>query len=303
MKVIAELGSNFKSFDDCKNAISIAKQLKADAIKFQLYTHSELYGVPGILPGVIPKEWIPKLKEKAEACGIEFMCTAFSPQGVKFIDDFVDTHKLASSEMCHRGMLDVLRETHKPVYISTGAQTENDICTVNRYMAGCPITFLYCEAVYPSHKSDLRRILRLREITNRDVGFSDHTTDIYNLPRIAQDMWCDVLEKHFNPFDYTDTPDAPHSLNTEDFQSMIRCLQESQGFTQIMMGPTKDELPMILRHKRRIIATTEIKVGDQLRLGENCGIFRSKKSDVTAQHPFTTQLGLATRDYVPGDGI
>lgn len=289
MKLIAELGSNWKTFDDCKNAISLAKAAGADAIKFQLYTHAELYGTPGTLPGEMPREWIPRLAEKARATDIEFMCTAFSHDGVRFVDPYVDTHKLASSEMCHRGMLDALKATGKPLIVSTGAQTQRDITNVAEYLAGRATTWLYCEAAYPSRHSDLRRMAQLAALIQAPVGYSDHTLDVYNAPLIAQALGAVILEKHFNPFDYTDTPDAGHSLSTEDFLRMVHALKGIQE----PLGPTRAEMPMVLSHKRRLIATRAIALGEAL-TPENHGAYRYKHQDTEALHPMVNSNGLRT---------
>lgn len=301
MKVISELGSNWHSFEDCKTAISLAKSCGADAIKFQLYTHQELYGLPGKLDGEMPREWLPRLKEKADAVGIEILCTAFSPEGIKYVDQFVSTHKLASSEACHAGMLDVLRETKKPLIVSTGAQVETDILGINTYLHDCDVTFLYCEASYPSNHSNLKNLNRLAEITQRPVGLSDHSIDVYNIPALAEMYGCTVLEKHFNPFDYTDTPDAGHSLGIDDFQSMVYNIKEPSGQ---FLAPTRQEIDMVLKHKRRLIATEFIKAGDQLRINENYGVYRSKLSDTKGAHPAAPRNNVtAKRDYNAGDAI
>lgn len=286
MRVIAELGSNWKSFDDCKNAIGLAKSAGADAIKFQLYTYEELYGVAGSLEGVLPREWIAPLAAKAQATGIEFMCTAFSPDGVRFIDPYVTTHKLASSEMCHPGMLAALRDTGKPLLISTGAQTVTDIERVREMLAGRDTTWLYCEAAYPSRHADLRQLVALSQIVKAPVGYSDHTLDVFNAPLLARDYGASVLEKHFNPFDYTDTPDAGHSLSTDDFMAMTHALRgQIRPF-----GPTRAESGMILRHKRRLICTRPTALGEAL-TPENHGPYRARQDAIEALHPFSNING------------
>lgn len=306
MRVIAELGSNWKSFEDCKNAIALAKNIGADAIKFQLYTHEELYGTPGSIRGVMPRDWLPKLKIKADACGIELMCTAFSVQGIEYVDQFVSTHKLASSEMCHVEMLRTFKKIKKPLLVSTGGQSQKDIIAVNELLKPkTDVTFLYCEASYPSNRSDFRLIAELQDLTGRDVGLSDHTLEVFNVPLIAQQMGATVIEKHFNPFEYKDTPDAPHSLGVDDFKDMITSIH---GFLPVL-GPTRNEQDMILKHKRRLKAIAPIRPGDELKLNVNYGIFRSKLSDTDAMHPglvdFLTKplnkrIGVALN---PGDAI
>lgn len=301
MKIICELGSNFKSFDDCKTAISLAKAVGADAIKFQLYTHKELYGIPGrtfdaggvtkeasiSMEGAMPREWIEKLALKAQAEQIEFLCTAFSVDGLHFIDPFVKTHKLASSEMCHLPMLRALKAIDKPTLVSTGAQTITDLIAVRNVLRGLDVTWLLCEAAYPSRHLDMRRIPVLREIVQADVGLSDHTTDIFNIPLLAKQHGCTVIEKHFNPFNYTDTPDAPHSINIEDFKAMVEVIRSDNIPT---FGPTKDEEPMITTHKRRLVVTKDVAAGELLHQGVNYDVHRCKQPEHEAAHPFLTDV-------------
>lgn len=282
MKVIAELGSNWKTFDDCKNAIHLAHVIGADAIKYQLYSHEELYGYPGDMPGVLPRDWIPRLADKADAVGIEFMCTSFSVDGLQYINPYIKTHKLASSEMCHIDMLVELVKINKPTLVSTGAQTRPDIESCAKVLSGLKAMFMYCEAAYPPKYTDLRKMRELSKLINAPVGYSDHTTDIYSIPLLARDMGAVVLEKHFNPFNYTDTPDAPHSLSTDDFRAMIAALNDDDA---PMVGPSKDELPMLLRHKRRVVATQYIAEGADLVKDGNYGIYRCKQDDPWGAHP------------------
>jgi len=296
MKIIAEVGSNFKSLDDCINATHLAKSVGADAVKFQLYTHDELYGYPCELAshtGIMPKEWLPKLSEKAKAVGIEFMCTPFSVDGVTAINPYVETHKLASSEMCHVDMLAVLMALGKPLYISTGGQSLADIAAVAELLDEVPgrnVTFLYCEAAYPSTHVDMRKLSLMDELVGSMgfmTGFSDHSKEVYSVPMLARDNGALVLEKHFNPFNYTDTPDAPHALNVDDFKAMVHALQYTD---EPRLGWVKSEQDMVFRHKRRAIVTADIKPGDTLTYNQNFGLYRSKVNDAVGAHPATVHL-------------
>src|SRR3990167_1071022 len=106
--IIAEIGSNWTSFEEAKDSISFAKQAGADAVKFQAFRVEALYGFYDSQygehramggNGELPLEWLPKLKEKADACGIEFMCSAFSPELYDVVNPYVLVHKIASSEL------------------------------------------------------------------------------------------------------------------------------------------------------------------------------------------------------------
>ena len=306
--IIAEVGSNWHSFDQAKDAISLAKAVGADAVKFQLFNPIELWGdVPGTHDMDITKfmirDWVPKLAEKAKACGIEFMVTAFSPEGYREIDPHVRYHKVASCEANHVRILQTLVQLGKPVLLSTGALTVAEIKAAIDTLIGVPCVPLYCEAAYPACQVDMRKIALLRQTFKRDVGFSDHTTDYLEIPNRAFEMGAVVIEKHFNPHDLTDTPDAPHSIGCDQFKSMVRRLR---GEEPCMLGPTKSEEPIILQHKRRCIATRDIAVGEVLAEGENFGFYRSLKRDVRGLSPWLVRAlegNKATREIKAGDGI
>jgi N,N'-diacetyllegionaminate synthase len=334
-KIIAEIGSNWTSFEDCKDSISMAKACGADAVKFQLFTSKELYGRPwGEVGGsqmntasewreemdsAMPREWIPKLADKAKSIGIEFMCTAFSPEGYEFVNEFVQTHKVASSEMCHVGILKKLREFGKPVILSTGAQHMADIemaidVLKDRFEHnwddekqeykenGLDVTLMYCEASYPAKWINFGSMLLLGHRTGYPIGFSDHTTSIIEIPGRAKVLGAKVIEKHFKIKDM-DTPDSPHSVLPHEFKAMVMAMN---GKWEAKIGQTPDETDMILKHKRRLIATRDISVGETLKEGENFGIYRSLIPDTKALSPFAIDSvnGKVSKNEIKaGEGI
>ena len=249
-KIIAEIGSNWRNLDDCLMSIEKAKQCGADAVKFQLYTHKELYGVDGTTAGELPREWVPKLKECADRYNIEFMCTAFSPEGLRFVDPFVDCHKIASAEMRYNDLIDAALDSGKSMYVSTGGHDEHDIMdTVVRPgkmgHEDNPITLMYCVSRYPATTVDLRCIDMLRYKFDLPVGYSDHTLDYITIPFIAANHHQAVaIEKHVTFID-ADTPDRCVSLNERQFAHMCNLFQLGP------LMPLPEEQEFIERHKRR----------------------------------------------------
>lgn len=317
--VICEVGSNWSTLEDCMTSITKAKQCGADAVKFQAFNKKALYGFhyehqmvyfeyihsadPSELPGTLPLEWLPKLKEKADAVGIEFMCSAFSPELAEAVNPFVSIHKVASSEMCHVRLLEKLKGFGKPVILSTGAQHVEDIGRAIDTLGDTPTVLLYCAAAYPANDLDLATMDALRDAFESLVGYSDHTTDVRMYPMIARGYGACVIEKHVNLVDATG-PDAPHSINADQFKT---CVQYAKGPAPApKIGPTPAEKPMILRHKRRLIATRDVAEGDALREGENFGIYRSLKDDTHAFSPFMVnevEGRIAKREIKAGDGV
>lgn len=329
--IVAEIGSNWTSFEDCMESVVKAKQSGADAVKFQLYSRLELYGsgraprkkdaidiaIDEIFPAfkdpvndyALQSDWLPKIAEKAKASGIDFMCTGFSSEGYDLINPLVTRHKIASSEMCHVRILQKVNSFKKPVYLSTGAQTEADIRQALTYLPDCEVTLMYCEASYPAKWVDFLAMIGkfggsldlLQLSPTSQVGFSDHTTSIIEIPR-RFGAQATAYEKHFKIRDM-ETPDSPHSLLPDEFKVMVSAIR---GDYETKIGPTPDEGDMILKHKRRLIATRDIKAGDAFVEGQNFGIYRSLISDTKALSPFAVDHvnGKSAKiDINAGEGI
>ena len=111
MKVIADIGSNWNTLDDSLNAIAECKKAEIDIVKFQYFTHEKLYGFPGKMKGELSKEWIPLIHKHCVEVGIEFMCSVFDPNDVEFINQYVNIHKIASSENSYAELIYLVSDT------------------------------------------------------------------------------------------------------------------------------------------------------------------------------------------------
>ena len=313
--IVAEVGSNWKTFDHCIDSIQMAKTVGADAVKFQAFTGASLYGTAGLcgapIPGTaitscreLPLDWLPKLKGHADAVGIEFMCSAFSPGLIDAVNPYVNVHKVASAEMTHVRMLEVLKAYGKPVILSTGAHGDHDIQSALDILGNVPTALLYCIAAYPARSVRLEHIDLLRSRFNRLVGFSDHTTDIFTAPAEAIFQHkAVILEKHFNAIDGLEGSDSAHSLNPSEFKLMVtRC----RNNLAIESRQSHEENEMVTKHNRRLIAIRDINAGDIFKEGHNFGIYRSLAHETKALSPFTINQvnGRAARVSVKaGEGI
>lgn len=307
--IIAEVGSNWRNLDDCLESIRQAKLAGADAVKFQAFNWTALYGVPPTPSDDtgLPLTWLPAMKAEADRAGIEFMCSAFSPDLIRAVDPFVNIHKVASAECTHKRMLEELAKIGKPVILSTGAHGGADIKAALSVLGYTPSVLLYCVAAYPAREVDLAHIPFMQEAFNVPVGYSDHTTDVLIIPRQAVIQGAVALEKHVTFID-ADTPDSPHSLSGPEFKRMARSIRACDSR---VLGVSPHEKPMILRHNRRLIATKDIKSGEIFRACpepgiQNFGIYRSLKDETHAYHPFMIDQvdgRIAKRAVKAGDGI
>lgn len=230
MKIVAEVGSNWKSLSDILYSIRVAKDTGADAVKFQLFTNKEMYqDIPDLKIGQTPyldPEWLTSMSSYAKGIGIEFMCTAFSAQGYDIIDSHVETHKIASAEITDNNILDKVNSFKKPVYLSTGGADMSQIKNALDRLKSCHVTIFYCVTEYPAKLVDFRHVDKFVTAFKRgyDYGYSDHSIDVLNIPRLAKYHGCSVIEKHVNFTEHKDTDDAPHALNAHEFALMVRSI-------------------------------------------------------------------------------
>ncbi len=257
------------------------------------------------MPHSLPIHWLPKLAEKAAACGIEFMCTAFSPELVGAVDPYVSVHKVASSDLSYPQLLQAVAKTRKPVLLSTGASGYADIVAALQELHSSDassVVLMYCVSAYPARTVDLR-VMACLETFGLDVGFSDHTFDIIGHPVAAADAGAIVIEKHFTAFPDLNTPDRPHSLTANDFKLMVDHIRGTRG---PKIGPSPEERDMLVRHNRRLIATKDICVGTVLEYGKNFGSYRALEDDSRGLSPFAwlqANEKVATVAIAKGKGI
>ena len=130
----------------------------------------------------MPYEMIPKLAEYCQKQNIQFMSTPFSIADAKAIDPHVMTHKIASYEISHIRLIEFMVKTGKPVILSTGGATYEDIeWAINHFYknGGKEISLMQCKAKYPAPLSTLN-LKVIPELINRfnvPVGLSDHSRD------------------------------------------------------------------------------------------------------------------------------
>ena len=149
--IIAEAGSNWRvgspgrDMKQAKQLIDAAAEAGADAVKFQTYRAETVY-VPnagmsdyltknGIRKSIIeifrdlemPYEMVPPLAAYCKKKGIEFMSSVFAEQDFNAVDPYVKRHKIASYEISHARLIERCARSKKPLILSTGAATLEDI--------------------------------------------------------------------------------------------------------------------------------------------------------------------------------
>jgi len=128
----------------------------------------------------LPESFLPELSRRAHDRGIGFSCTPFHLGAVEAAAPFVDFFKVASYELLWHGLLQACAGTGKPVVLSTGMATMEEIesAVACLRVAGCrDLTLLHCVSAYPVDPGacNLAAIETLRSTFDCPVGWSDHS--------------------------------------------------------------------------------------------------------------------------------
>jgi N-acetylneuraminate synthase len=212
VKFIAEVSSNHgRDLQRSLDFIRSAARAGCSAVKFQLFKIDELFA-PQTLPEAererrrqweLPLSFLPDLAACCQAEQIEFSCTPFYLQAVKELEPFVDFFKVASYELLWNDLLAACAETGKPVVLSTGMATMDEVLAAVDVLRrhGCQQPqLLHCTSAYPTppDEANLAAIETLRRATGCEVGWSDHTVEPAVLYRAIHRWGASCVEFHYD---------------------------------------------------------------------------------------------------------
>jgi len=199
---------------------------------------------------------------------IQFFSTPFDIDSIDFLNDFeMEFWKIPSGEVTNLPYLTHLAKTRKPVLMSTGMCTleeiEQAVDCLRNYGSG-PIKLLHCNTEYPTPFEDvnLKAIQTMKEHFNLEVGYSDHTMGI-EIPIAAVAMGATIIEKHFTMDRNMKGPDHKASLEPDELKAMVaavRHLEVAIGTGEKKVTPSETKNRVVAR--KSFIAKTQIKKGE-----------------------------------------
>ncbi len=251
--IIAEMSANHnRDFDTARSLIDAAHEAGADAIKLQTYTAEtmtldcaqECFRVKGTIwdgrtlydlyrEASMPWQWQPKLKQHANSLGLDLFSTPFDTEAVSFLEETgVPAHKIASFELVDIPLLQCVAATGKPVIMSTGMATLDEISEAVQTLrsAGCTqLALLKCTSAYPAPPGEmnLRSLAHLAQQFGVPVGLSDHSMST-TVPVTAVALGASIIEKHFTLSRNKPGPDSSFSLEPREFRTMVDAVREAE---------------------------------------------------------------------------
>lgn len=241
--IVAEAGKNFiindtptvaQCLDEAKTLAHYAKQAGADIVKFQTHVfedearkrdesrHEWTRQNESVTP--YDEFWVP-LKAYCDEIGITFMTSAMSKMAAQKVNNLVEVWKVGSGDTVDFEMLEYMASTGKPMIVSTGLSTMEEVRSVVSFLKARNVDFalLQCTSIYPCpiSKLHLNVIETYQEEFGCPVGFSDHSTSLTVAIRAVQ-KGARIIEKHFTINKTSKGPDHFCSLDTKELHQLVQ---------------------------------------------------------------------------------
>ncbi len=240
--IICEIGINHNG--DIERALALidaAKEAGVDAVKFQKRALEKIYS-ERVLSDVNGSEWnfeylIPLLRECELTEGdyrliskycqerdLDLIVTPFDEASADFVATLdLAAFKIASADMTNIDLVHHCATLSRPLIISTGMWTHEDIkiCADNFASHGITFALLHTQSTYPApfESVNLCFIDELKKLAPV-VGYSGHERGIF-IPVAAVAMGCMIIEKHIT-FDRNDKgPDHKASMLPAEWKEMV----------------------------------------------------------------------------------
>jgi pseudaminic acid synthase len=286
--IIAELSANHNgSLDTAVQTVKAAKRAGANAIKLQTYT-ADTITIDSRLPdfmikGTIwegknlydlykeaytPWEWHEALFKAAKDEGLVCFSSPFDPTAVDFLEKLnTPAYKIASFEITDIPLIEYVASKGKPVIISTGIATHEDIelaLGACRRMGNSQIALLKCTSSYPApiEEANMVMVKDMRERYKVITGLSDHTMGS-TVPVVSVCFGAKIIEKHFMLDKSIEGPDASFSMTEDEFTRMVVAVRETEKAIGVVDYSLTDKQRNGKDFSRSLYVVKDIKAGER----------------------------------------
>lgn len=289
--IIAEMSGNHNhSLERALEIVDAAARCGAHALKIQTYTaetmtlnlrHDEFFikDKNSLWEGKslyelyqlahTPYEWHKPIFDRCKSHNMIYLSTPFDITAVDFLESFnPEVYKIASFENTDIPLIKKVAQTGKPMIISTGMATveELDLTVRTARENGCKdLILLKCTSSYPSSPKDthILTIPHMRELFKLQVGLSDHTMGV-GAACASVALGATVVEKHFTLSRAEGGVDSAFSLEPAEMaQLVVETKRAWEAMGEVTYGPTEIEKKSLV-FRRSIYISEDVKAGDIL---------------------------------------
>jgi pseudaminic acid synthase len=287
--VIAEMSGNHNnSFEQALGIVHAAAKTGADAVKLQTYTADTITINAESDDFVISNpdslwtrrtlydlydeastdwEWIKQIMAEAEKLDLICFSSVFDETSVDFMEDLnAGAYKIASFENNHLPLIRKAASTGKPIIISTGTASEDEIheAVEAARNGGCmQLALLKCTSDYPADPaaSNLMTIPHMKETFECEVGLSDHTLGI-GVPVASVALGATIIEKHFITDRNLGGVDAAFSADISEMSQLVAEATNAWKALGSVSFDLSENEQRNTQFKRSIYAVASIKAGE-----------------------------------------
>ncbi|HSZ57359.1 MAG TPA: N-acetylneuraminate synthase family protein [Tepidisphaeraceae bacterium] len=298
--VIAEMGVNHDgSLQRALEIVAVAAACGADAVKLQIFRANALMHVSASFAPYqkktadaatpadmlrkyeLPADDIRRIVQRIRELKMVPLATPFSPADIEIIESLrLPAIKIASPDLVNLPLLELAAATRKPLLISTGAATLEEVETTVGWLRKWDARFalLHCVSAYPTpaDQANLCWVSELSEKFDCTVGYSDHTTSSLS-GALAVALGASVLEKHLTYDRAARGPDHAASADERQFERYVKLAREARPFrgqSPKRVLPIENDVREVSRQS--LVLRRSVYPGDLL-----------KADDLTVQRPGT----------------
>ena len=224
------------------------------------------------------------LHEHCKNNEIDFISTPFDHFSVDFLDEILPFYKISSSDITNIPLLEYISSKNKPVVLSTGASSINEInfALTKMEKAGANnIALLHCILNYPTsyENANLEMIKHMKNTyEKRIIGYSDHTLPDRSMTVLSTAflLGAVIIEKHFTHDKSLPGNDHYHAMDINDLKNF----KERLKFLEIIKGNYSNKTNIPSEQISRKNARRSLVINKDLSAGVTL-----KKSDLICKRP------------------
>src|SRR5512136_3234684 len=163
--------------------------------------------------------------------GIDWFASVWDEQAVDFLEQF-DTlaYKIPSASITDHALLRHTRKTGRPMVISTGMSTMEQIRAAVEVIGTDNLVIMHCTSTYPCEPEELnlRMIQTLRNEFPCPVGYSGHEVGLVP-PQVAVALGACMIERHLTLDRAMWGSDQAASVEPSGFERLVKYVRTAEA--------------------------------------------------------------------------
>jgi sialic acid synthase SpsE len=333
MKIIAEIGINFNGrLELVKKLIDIASNANCDFAKFQLFRADSFYPksageldwfdgkkkysydiYDAVKKFELPYEWLDEIISHCKKRKIKFLASIFNFDDLEVYKKLnLDYIKLSSYSITNLPLIEETAKTGMHIFLSTGgsflSEVDEAVRTIRKYHNN--FTLMHCSIAYPTplDKVNMGIIETFKKAFECEVGYSDHTAEVFEAPMQAKLLGASVIEKHITFDKEADGPDHFFALDEKELKIMVEKLHSETatldktiyGSTKRVCYPHEEYLRDFAYHQ--LFVNRDIKKGETITQKDISILRRGKKSKgIEPKYWYLFENGIVAKNSIENE--